>query len=168
MADFALNPYLLKCYKLDSHFIRDSESYKGKWKTVFKNKRGLFLDIGCGNGDFLIELVRRNQEYSFIGMDISSKYLLKAIKKAQAKRLSNVKFIYYNAMKMEKVFEKNELDGIFLLFSDPYTAIVLAYKNLGTFVLMALSTILMVPIKFVSTSLTGYNDELKMLAFPAK
>ena len=117
---FQINPYLYRCYSFPGYFIREPEENKGRWKGLFENPQGLFLDIGCGSGSFIVDLARRHPGYAFIGIDYSLKYLLKAIKKARAENLSNLRFVNYHARDIEKIFSRGEVSGAYLLFSDPY------------------------------------------------
>jgi len=114
------NPYLKKCFNSEKYFVRDPEEYRGRWKEIFRGRGGLFLDAGCGGGVFTIEIAYRNPEYNFIGIDYTSKYLYKAIRKAELKKINNIKFACYNIINLDQIFGENELEGIYLLFSDPY------------------------------------------------
>ena len=55
--------------KLSDVVIKNPEQYKGKWKTVFGNNNKLFIEIGMGKGNFIIEHARRNPNINYIGIE---------------------------------------------------------------------------------------------------
>ena len=44
----------------DRYFIPNSKEFKGKWTEVFNNNNPIHIEIGCGKGQFMMELARRN------------------------------------------------------------------------------------------------------------
>ena len=102
--------------------IHNEEEYKGKWKEVFGNDNPIHLEIGTGKGSFIMESARRNLEINYIGIEKYSSVLLRALEKMEEEepRLTNLVFIRMDAEYIENVFEKNEIDNIFLNFSDPW------------------------------------------------
>lgn len=55
-----------------SKFYRDNpEDLKGKWKGEFKNsKNPLYLELGCGKGQFISKLAVQNQDINYIAIDL--------------------------------------------------------------------------------------------------
>ena len=47
------------------YFIEDAKVYKGKWKDLFENDNPLHIEIGCGKGQFMIALAKRNPNIIF-------------------------------------------------------------------------------------------------------
>ena len=102
--------------------IHNEEEYKGKWKEVFGNDNPIHLEIGTGKGSFIMESARRNPDINYIGIEKYSSVLLRALEKMEEEepRLTNLVFIRMDAEYIENVFEKDEIDNIFLNFSDPW------------------------------------------------
>ena len=102
--------------------IHNEEEYKGKWKEVFGNDNPIHLEIGTGKGSFIMESARRNPDINYIGIEKNSRVLLRALEKMEEEepRLTNLVFIRMDAEYIENVFEKDEIDNIFLNFSDPW------------------------------------------------
>lgn len=100
--------------------IHDEEAAKGKWKEIFGNDNPLHIEIGMGKGQFIMELAARNPEINYIGIEKFSSVLVRAIEKQEQKQLPNLKFIRMDAEYIENVFEKGEVDYIYLNFSDPW------------------------------------------------
>ena len=120
MADLYRNPYFNKCVSAKAYFVEKKFEKKGNWRNIFENDTDFFLDIGCGSGAFTVDLAKRHQNYNFIGIDYSIKFLYKAIKKASFEGLKNIRFVCHNAKELCEIFSQDEVDGAYLLFSDPY------------------------------------------------
>lgn len=101
--------------------IHDEESCKGKWKEIFGNNNPIYIEIGMGKGTFIMECARRNPNINYIGIEKYSSVLLRALeKREQEPDLKNLYFIRMEAEYIENVFEKDEVDSIYLNFSDPW------------------------------------------------
>ena len=101
--------------------IHDVESCKGKWREIFGNDNPVYIEIGMGKGTFIMECARRNPDINYIGIEKYSSVLLRALeKREQEPDLKNLYFIRMEAEYIENVFEKDEVDSIYLNFSDPW------------------------------------------------
>lgn len=101
--------------------IHDEESCKGKWREIFGNDNPVYIEIGMGKGTFIMECARRNPDINYIGIEKYSSVLLRALeKREQEPDLKNLYFIRMEAEYIENVFEKDEVDSIYLNFSDPW------------------------------------------------
>lgn len=100
--------------------IKEPKDYKGKWKQSFADGRELYLEIGCGKGTFITETAKRNPDKFYIAMEVIPDVILLAMEKAKEKEIQNVMFVCFDANEIEEVFDENELDGLYLNFSDPW------------------------------------------------
>ena len=101
--------------------IHDEESCKGKWREIFGNDNPVYIEIGMGKGTFIMECAIRNPDINYIGIEKYSSVLLRALeKREQEPDLKNLYFIRMEAEYIENVFEKDEVDSIYLNFSDPW------------------------------------------------
>lgn len=100
--------------------VQDPFSQKGKWQEQFGNKNPIHIEIGMGKGKFLHEMAARNPEINYIGIEKYSSVLLRAIQKMEQEPLNNLLFIRMDAEDIEEVFDKQEVDKIYLNFSDPW------------------------------------------------
>ena len=109
---------------LDCEWVIDEpERFKGKWNEVFGVKRPLFLEVGMGKGRFLMDMARLRPERNFEGNEMYDRVLLRALQKrevleAAGEEFSNLVFIRVDARLLPEIFEKDEVDGIYLNFSD--------------------------------------------------
>lgn len=88
---------------------------------VFGNQNDNALEIGFGEGDFLIELARKKTDWNFIGIEIKRKRLVKAIKKAERSQLKNIRFLLMDAqIAISEVFSKDSFSEVYINFPDPW------------------------------------------------
>jgi tRNA (guanine-N7-)-methyltransferase len=94
---------------------------KGNWKSgYFKNNNPIILELGCGRGEYTVELARRFPYKNFIGMDIKGARLWKGAKTALLENLKNVAFIRNRIDFIESYFAGEEISEIWIPFPDPY------------------------------------------------
>lgn len=102
------------------YVIQEPEKYKGSMKTLFQNENPLHIEIGMGKGRFIMELAALHPEMNYIGIEKYSSVLLRAIQKMEENELPNLKFIRMDAEDITEIFDKEEVDQIYLNFSDPW------------------------------------------------
>ena len=100
--------------------IQEPEQKKGKWAEVFGNDHPIHIEVGMGKGQFIIEMARRNPEVNYIGIEKYSSVLVRAVEKLEDFEQSNLRLIRMDAENIEEVFDKDEVDRIYLNFSDPW------------------------------------------------
>ena len=100
--------------------IQQPEQMKGKWAEVFKNDHPIHIEVGMGKGQFIIEMARRNPEVNYIGIEKYSSVLVRAVEKLEDFEQDNLRLIRMDAENIEEVFDKDEVDRIYLNFSDPW------------------------------------------------
>ncbi len=105
--------------KFDEVF-RTEYFMKGKWRTeYFKNNNPLVLELGCGKGEYTVALAQKNKDVNYIGIDIKGARLWRGAKTAVEQNLRNVAFVRSSIELIESVFDADEVDEIWLTFSDP-------------------------------------------------
>ena len=102
------------------YVIHEPEKQKGNWEQVFGNGQPLYVEIGMGKGKFLHTLAKLHPERNYVGIEKYSSVLLRAIQKMEEEELENLVFIRMDAEEITEVFEKGEVAGIYLNFSDPW------------------------------------------------
>ena len=100
--------------------IHEPESVKGSWRQQFENDHPIHIEIGMGKGKFIHEMAKLHPEINYIGIEKYSSVLLRAIQKMEAEPVPNLKFIRMDAEAIAEVFAKDEVDRIYLNFSDPW------------------------------------------------
>ncbi|MGN1159201.1 MAG: tRNA (guanosine(46)-N7)-methyltransferase TrmB [Lachnospiraceae bacterium] len=102
------------------YVIHEPETRKGNWRAVFGNEHPLYVEIGMGKGKFLHTLAKQNPDRNYVGIEKYSSVLLRAIQKMEEEELPNLRFLRMDAEEITEVFEKGEVTGIYLNFSDPW------------------------------------------------
>lgn len=100
------------------NLILNPKDYKGKWKEVFNNNNPIYIEIGMGKGDFIIEHAKRYPDINFIGIERFDSVIVRAIEKVP-EEIPNLRLVRMDAKDIEEVFDK-EISRIFLNFSDPW------------------------------------------------
>ena len=100
--------------------IQEPEQKKGKWAEVFGNDHPIHIEVGMGKGQFIIEMAKRNPEVNYIGIEKYSSVLVRAVEKLEDFEQDNLRLIRMDAENIEEVFDKDEVDRIYLNFSDPW------------------------------------------------
>ena len=100
--------------------IHEPQSMKGKWHEFFENENPIHIEIGMGKGKFITTLAQQNPNINYIGIEKYSSVLIRALEKRAEIELDNLIFIRMDAEEIEEVFEKDEVDCIYLNFSDPW------------------------------------------------
>lgn len=100
--------------------IKDEIEKKGKWNEVFGNDNPIHIEIGMGKGQFIITLAEQNPNINYVGIEKYSSVLVRAIEKQEEKNLPNLFFIRMEAENIADVFAPDEVDRIYLNFSDPW------------------------------------------------
>ena len=109
-----------KILQYNNIIMMNPSDYKGNWNKLFKNNNPIYLEIGTGKGQFIMNNAINNPDINYIGCEISDSVIYKAAKKINEKEISNLYLINVDAFKLQEVFEKDEISKIFLNFSDPW------------------------------------------------
>jgi tRNA (guanine-N7-)-methyltransferase len=93
---------------------------KGNWRQhFFKNDYPLVLELGCGKGEYCVELAKKYPNKNFIGIDIKGARFWRGAKTSIEENIENVAFIRTQIELIEHVFAENEVDEIWITFPDP-------------------------------------------------
>ena len=88
--------------------MSDNFALKGNWnKEVFKNDNPIVLELGCGKGEYSVELARRYPNINFIGIDIKGSRFWRGAKTAIEENLPNVAFLRTQIELIENCFAKH-------------------------------------------------------------
>jgi tRNA (guanine-N7-)-methyltransferase len=100
--------------------VNEPTELKGKWKEEFGNDNPIRIEIGMGKGKFITTLAMENPDINYIGIEKYSSVLIRAIERCEEIEVPNLRFIRMEAEYICDVFEKGEVDRIYLNFSDPW------------------------------------------------
>jgi len=93
---------------------------QGHWREqYFHNQNPIVLELGCGKGEYAVELARKYPDCNFIGVDIKGARMWTGATQALKEGLKNVAFLRTNIEIIDRFFAPNEVQEIWLTFSDP-------------------------------------------------
>lgn len=93
---------------------------KGHWhQEFFLNSNPIILELGCGKGEYSVGLARKYPEKNYLGVDIKGSRMFVGAEQAQTEGLNNVGFLRTRIEFIHAFFAENEVDEIWLTFSDP-------------------------------------------------
>lgn len=104
------------------YVIQNPKEYRGRWDQIFGNKGPIHIEVGMGKGQFLMKMAAKNPQINYVGIEMYDSVLLRAIQKREntQEELPNLYFIRMDARELPEVFGPQEVQRIYLNFSDPW------------------------------------------------
>lgn len=107
------------------YVVQEPASHKGKWTQVFPKDQPLHIEVGMGKGRFLMDMAKLHPEVNYVGIEMYDSVLLRALQKRErleeeGEKLTNLMFMCIDARLLPEIFEKGEVQKIYLNFSDPW------------------------------------------------
>ena len=91
-----------------------------RWKNMIAADKPVYLEIGCGKGDFICGTAQKFPDMNFIAVEKIPDVIVTAMEKAKSLDLHNLKFVRTDARELADYFASSEISGIYLNFSDPW------------------------------------------------
>lgn len=107
----------------DEYALNDLEEQKarrGHWHEFFGNDNPIHIEVGMGKGKFIMTLAQQNPDINYIGIEKYSSVLVRALEKVHTVGGDNIFFLRMDAEDIADIFDKDEVDRIYLNFSDPW------------------------------------------------
>lgn len=96
-------------------------SVRPSWEYIFGRSGPLLLEIGIGNGEFIVWLAEQNPSANCIGVEINRDYLIKARNRVKSAGLTNVRLVPMEGSKaLSRLFAPETLTALYLNFPDPW------------------------------------------------
>ncbi len=114
----ARNKYIIEQYKIINNWDPLSlclEEYKNNYdKTI--------IEIGSGNGNFLINFAENNIRNFYIGIEMKRKRIFQSTYKSYKRNIENIRFLFADARIaiITKSIKNNSIDEYYLTFPDPW------------------------------------------------
>jgi len=95
-------------------------SLRGKWNAnFFGNNNPVIIEIGCGKGEYTVDLSAKYPDRNFIGVDKKGARMWRGAKTSNEENSPNVAFVRIRAENIYKVFGPAEIDEIWITFPEP-------------------------------------------------
>jgi len=117
---FAELETMVRVFQPGTGFADKDHPLKGKWRSdVFHNENKIILEVGCGRGEYTIQMAKMFPEKNFIGLDKKGARLWKGAKTSNEENILNTAFIRTQVEHLHSYFEPGELHEIWITFPDP-------------------------------------------------
>ncbi len=91
------------------------------WADVFGREARLEIEIGFGNGEFLVQRAQANPQTNFVGMELEWASVQRALRRLAQTRLTNVRLLQVDArIALERLIEPHGAAHIYTLFPCPW------------------------------------------------
>ena len=92
----------------------------GKWNSeFFRNENPIIIEMGCGKGEYTVDLSDKYPNRNFIGIDKKGARMWRGAKTSDQEKRVNVAFLRIRAENIGKVFGSEEVDEIWITFPEP-------------------------------------------------
>ena len=98
----------------------DPINLEQQWSDIFDNGNPIFLEVGAGKGKFIMEMAIKYPNNNYIALENQESAIAMILKKQMNLQLSNLRLILGNAINIDNYFKRQEIEGIFLNFPDPW------------------------------------------------
>ena len=110
-------PHVIQPIRAD--LLNDSFDLKGSWRRKFNNDNPIILELGCGKGEYSVNLARMNPEFNYIGIDIKGSRIYSGADIVNNEQLNNIIFVRTQIEHITSLFSENEIHEIWITFPDP-------------------------------------------------
>ena len=105
-----------------AYVIQNPQEKAGKWHEIFQNGNHVHIEVGMGKGRFIMDMAAKNPHINYVGIEMYDSVLLRALQKmeereTEAEALKNLFFMRMDARELPLVFNRGEVDRIYLNFS---------------------------------------------------
>ena len=103
---------------------RQSPIFPVNWDEIFNRRTSLAVEVGCGNGEFLVEWAKARPDWDFVGIELSLASGERLLSRVDQNQLQNVRLIRDDArFILRELFTNESVAGNFTTF--PYESVFL-------------------------------------------
>ncbi|MFD2828973.1 tRNA (guanosine(46)-N7)-methyltransferase TrmB [Corticicoccus populi] len=113
-------PWALDYLKTHSNLADVEMTYAGNVSDFFEDNQDLHIEVGTGMGTFITTLAKNNPDINYLGIELDKNILIRVVEKILEEDLKNVKVALLNAADLKEYFNSDEVDRVYLNFSDPW------------------------------------------------
>ena len=117
------NKYMYEMVDYPDYLMYDNEkvdTYRGKWNEFFGNDNEIFLEIGCGSGNFTVGNAEKFKDRNYIALELRFKRLVLGARKSKKRNLKNILFIRKRGETVLEFLDAEEVAGVYINFPDPW------------------------------------------------
>lgn len=103
-----------------AYLIEDPAAMRGEWLAAFPEQNKLYVELGCGKGRFTVETAQAEPSALILAIEKVPDAMVLAMERARDAGITNVRFMDFDAANLPDIFAPEEIDRIYLNFSDPW------------------------------------------------
>ena len=103
-----------------AYLIEDPAAMRGEWLAAFPEQDKLYVELGCGKGRFTVETAKAEPTALILAIEKVPDAMVLAMERAKDAGITNVRFMDFDAANLADIFAPEEIDRIYLNFSDPW------------------------------------------------
>jgi len=112
-----LEPRMEKCSAV---YIKNTEEQMGHWRELMPGCSELRVELGCGKGRFTADTAAAEPSVLLVAVEKIADAMVTAMERIMDREIGNVRFICGDAAVLGSMFEKGEIDRIYVNFCDPW------------------------------------------------
>lgn len=113
-------PWAFDYLESNAHLVDINNEYAKKIKDFFPVDRELHIEVGTGMGTFITTLASRNPDINYVGIELDKNVMIRVVEKVKELDLDNLRLVLLDANTITDYFNSDEVDKIYLNFSDPW------------------------------------------------
>lgn len=91
------------------------------WREVFPKEQPIEVDLGCGDGSFLVQIAKAHPDRNFLGVERLKGRALKTARKIERAGLTNARVLRIeSSYAVEWLFPPSSVAAVHILFPDPW------------------------------------------------
>jgi tRNA (guanine-N7-)-methyltransferase len=106
--------------KCAAYLIDDCTAHKGSWREDFPGYKKLCVELGCGKGRFTADCAESMGDAFFLAVEKAAPAMIIAEERVRDRGIENVRFIYGDASGLTDMFDRAEVDRLYINFCDPW------------------------------------------------
>lgn len=100
--------------------IKKGFPYKGIWNNeVFAASHPIVVELGCGKGEYTVQLAKSDPDRNFVGVDIKGARMWSGAKEVEEENIPNAKFLRAEIENICSFFAPGEVEELWITFPDP-------------------------------------------------
>ena len=100
--------------------VEEPEALRGRWLAEEPGTEKLYVELGCGKGRFTVETAKAEPSAVILAIEKVPDAMVLAMERARDAGVTNVRFMDFDAANLASIFAPEEIDRLYLNFSDPW------------------------------------------------
>lgn len=94
--------------------------YRGCWNSDFFHRESpIVMELGCGKGEYTVQLAKNDPERNYIGVDIKGARMWRGAKTVEEEGIKNAAFLRTEIENIDHFFTPGEVEELWITFPDP-------------------------------------------------